>query len=443
MKNKKYLWTAVLVLTVVLALLLAGCGPGGTEFTYRVAGTASEATIKYTNADGELEETTANLPWEKTLTLGNEFSFDLTVTNQSDSGTVTCEALVDGKVLGEADSNTSVSCSGYFSKKGDSLTSAFSSAAAPSAGEHLSQGVEYAKQGQLDKAIAEFEEAIRLDPNYVKAHVNLGIAYAKQGMFDKAIAAYEEAIRLDPNIVEAHYNLGNAYAEQGMLDEAIAEYKEALKLNPDDVNTHLNLGVTYRDLGKSDEAIAEFETYLRLKPDAQNRAAVEEEIAKLKESVAGQAPEYHNAVGGYSVLYPEGWYSTESETQVEFAESRAAYEAGIDEYPIVLFTAVPLTKLAEDLGLTEITEPVSVWEAMAESFGAETGEIETFEIAGYLTAAADISGTYKGTPCKGGLAVILVEERGIIAFSLAPPDQWEAFRPTFATMLNSLSFVEP
>ncbi|NIO68747.1 MAG: hypothetical protein GTN71_06810, partial [Anaerolineae bacterium] len=50
---------------------------------------------------------------------------------------------------------------------------------------------------------------------------------------------------------------------------------------------------------------------------------------------------------------------------------------------------------------------------------------------------------YKGTPCRGGLAVVLVEERGIIAISLAPPDQWEAFRPTFVTMLNSLSFVEP
>jgi len=128
MKSKKYLWTAVLVTTVVLALLLAGCGPGGTELTYRVTGTASEATIEYTNADGELEETTANLPWETTLRVGNEFRFTLKVINQSGSGTVTGEALVDGGYLGKADGNTSVYCSGYFSKKGDSLTSAFSSA---------------------------------------------------------------------------------------------------------------------------------------------------------------------------------------------------------------------------------------------------------------------------------------------------------------------------
>jgi tetratricopeptide (TPR) repeat protein len=549
MKNRKYLWTAVLVATVVLTLLLAGCGPS-TQLTYRVTGTASEAAVKYTNAEGELEETTVNLPWETTLKVGNEFRFDLTVTNQSDSGTVTCEALIDGKVLGEADSNTSVSCSGSFRKQGGSITTSFASAAAPSAGEHLNRGVDYAKQGQLDKAIAEFEEAIKLDPNYVEAHVNLGIGYAKQGMFDKAIAAYEEAIRLDPDIAEAHYNLGLAYAKQGMFDKAIPQYEEALKLNPDDADTHWNLGAAYADQGQADKAITEYkaaieldpniaevhydlgvvyykqgelneaaaefeeavkldpnyvkahvnlgsayvgldkldeaiaeyqeviridpdfaeahkglgvvysqqgkaeeailelETYLQLAPDAPDRAAAEQEIARLKESAAGQAPEYRNAVVGYSVLYPKGWYYHESGTVVKFAESQAALEVpakdAIREVPVVFFNAGPLTNVAENTGVAETTDdPAEFLQAIAKDIGSQAGEIETAKIASYPAAAADILGTYQGTPHTGGLAVVLVEERVVYGVALVPSDQWDAFRPTFIAMVNSLSFFEP
>jgi len=550
-EDRKYLWAAMLVATAVLTFLLAGCGPR-TQFTYRVTGTASEATVKYTNAEGELEETTVNLPWEKTLDVGNEFQFQLTIINQSDSGTVTCEALIDGKMLGKADGNTSVSCSGSFHKQGGSITKAFSSAAdtvSPPAAEHLNRGVEYAKQGQLDKAIAEFEEALELDPNYVKAHVNLGIAYAKQDMFDKAIAAYEQAIRLDPNIADVYYNLGIAYAKQGMFDKAIPQYEEALKLNPDDADTHwnlgaaytkqgqvdkaiteykeairldpniaevhydlgvvyfrngqvdeavaefeeaiqinpdyakahINLGSAYAGLGKLDEAVAEYEeairidpdfaeahkglgvvysqqdkaeeavreleAYLRLAPDAPDRAGAEKEIAKLKESAAGQAPEYRNAAGGYSVRYPKGWYYQENGTVVKFAESQAALQApaedAIKEIPVVFFNAGPLTKVAENIGMAESTDPTEFLQGIAKDIGSEAGEIETAKIASYPAAAADISGTYQGTPHTGGLAVVLVEERVVYGVALVPSDQWNAFRPIFIAMVNSLSFFEP
>jgi len=247
MKSKKYLWITVLVATAVLALLLAGCGDH-TEFTYRVAGTASEAAVEYTNAEGETEEATVSLPWEETLAVGNDFSFELTAINKSGSGTVTCKVLVNGDVLGEVEGHHSVECSGSFQKKGSSLTSSFSSTTDPLVREYINRGVEYGKKGQLDEAIAEFQEALKLNPDSVNAHGNLGIAYVKQGRYD----------------------------------EGIAEYKEAIRLDPDNADAHHNLGLAYRDLGQADEAIAEFETYLLLRPDAPDRAAVEEWIEQLK-----------------------------------------------------------------------------------------------------------------------------------------------------------------
>ena len=148
-------------------------------------------------------------------------------------------------------------------------------------------------------------------------------------------------------------------------------------------------------------------------------------------------------MGGYSLRYPDGWYYAESETQVLFAESEEALEVIGKEAPGAIFHAAPLTEIAESLSLTEITDPAETLEAIAKKLKMETGEIETGQVAGYPAALTDISGTFEDAPHKGGLVVYLVEERVVYGVALAPPDQWEAFRPTFVTMVNSLSFFEP
>jgi len=302
-------------------------------------------------------------------------------------------------------------------------------------------GFAYYTQGMLDEAIAEYQEAIRINPDFDKAHDNLGVAYMMQDQLDEAIAEFKEVIRINPDHVGGHVNLGFAYYTQGMLDEAIAEYQEAIRINPDLALPHKNLGLAYRNQGRIDEAIAEFETYLQLiAPDAPDRAAVEEEISKLAEQAAGA--EYRNAGGGYSLLYPEGWYYEETETQVEFAESEEALKVAGEETVGILFNAGPLANF-ENLGLpADTSDPVVVWEAMADLFDVEGEDIETFEIAGYPAAASDFSGTYDNTPFEGAIAVVLVEERLVYGVALGPPGQWEDFRPTFVDMVNSLSFFE-
>ena len=59
-----------------------------------------------------------------------------------------------------------------------------------------------------------------------------GRAYAKKGDYDKAIADYTEAIRLDPKNAEAYCNRGHAYEEKGDYDKAIADCTEAIRLDP-------------------------------------------------------------------------------------------------------------------------------------------------------------------------------------------------------------------
>ena len=132
---------------------------------------------------------------------------------------------------------------------------------------HDNLGLAYASRNQLDKAIAEHQTALRLQPNNIEAYNNLGLAYAAQGQLDKAIAEFQAALRLKPDYAVAYTNLGHAYASQGQLDWAIEEYQVALRLNPDFAEAHNNLGIAYASQGRLDKAIVEFQAALRLKPD--------------------------------------------------------------------------------------------------------------------------------------------------------------------------------
>jgi tetratricopeptide (TPR) repeat protein len=121
--------------------------------------------------------------------------------------------------------------------------------------------------GRLNDAVAQFDEALRLEPNYVEAHNNKGNALNSLGRTAEAVAQYEEALRLRPDYVEAHYNLGNALDSLGRKAEAVAQYGEALRLKPDYVKAHNNLGNVLGTLGRSAEAVAQYEEALRLDPD--------------------------------------------------------------------------------------------------------------------------------------------------------------------------------
>jgi len=128
-------------------------------------------------------------------------------------------------------------------------------------------GIALAEKGQLDAAIREYREALRISANYTDAHNNLGLALAGKGDLDGAIWEYREALRTSPNDMRAHNNLGLALAEKGQLDAAIREYREALRISPDFTAAHNDLGVALAGKGDLDGAIQEFQEVLRISPN--------------------------------------------------------------------------------------------------------------------------------------------------------------------------------
>jgi len=81
------------------------------------------------------------------------------------------------------------------------------------------RGMVFYKAGVFDKAIADFDRAIGMDPEYAKAYYNRGSTYDKMGELDKAIADYRKTISLDPYYYEAHYFLDQALEKTGQADK--------------------------------------------------------------------------------------------------------------------------------------------------------------------------------------------------------------------------------
>jgi len=95
----------------------------------------------------------------------------------------------------------------------------------------FNQGNDFFKNRQADKALSAYNEAIRLNPGYIKALNNRGILKASSyRQFREAIADFSEAIRLDPVNAEACLGRGSCFFQLNKLDSACKDWKKAYKL---------------------------------------------------------------------------------------------------------------------------------------------------------------------------------------------------------------------
>ncbi len=132
---------------------------------------------------------------------------------------------------------------------------------------HAKAGNALMSQGRAAEAAAEFEAALRLNPQYAEAHTNLGKVLLEEGRVEEAAAQLEAALDLDPQIAQAHNNLGAALQRlPGRLPEALAEFAEAVRLAPEDPEARNNLGMALAQSGRTAEAQDELNTALQLRP---------------------------------------------------------------------------------------------------------------------------------------------------------------------------------
>ncbi|MBI3434397.1 MAG: tetratricopeptide repeat protein [Proteobacteria bacterium] len=130
-----------------------------------------------------------------------------------------------------------------------------------------SRAIAWKQVGDLDRAIADYSEAIRLNAKNVYAYYNRGISRSQKGDQDGAIADYGAAIRVDAKFSRAYNNRGVIFGDRAQFDRAIEDYSEAIRLNPKYFEAYNNRGVAWRNKGDSDRAIADESEAIRIKPD--------------------------------------------------------------------------------------------------------------------------------------------------------------------------------
>ncbi len=132
---------------------------------------------------------------------------------------------------------------------------------------YASRGGTYSNLGQDQLAIEDYSEALRLEPNFAEAYLGRGTAYGKLGQGETAMKDYDEAIRLKPRFAEAYLTRGNAYLKLGQDQQAVKDYSETIRLKPDFTEAYLARGNSYVKLGQNQAAIKDYNEAIRLKPD--------------------------------------------------------------------------------------------------------------------------------------------------------------------------------
>ena len=128
---------------------------------------------------------------------------------------------------------------------------------------HSIRGLDFYKKDDYDRAISEYTEAIKLDPNNdfanASAYYHRGLAYYHQYQYDKAIRDFNRAILLNPTKATAYYYRGVTCYHKNEYDNAIRDFNEAIFLDPSDPAAYYYRGITYHEQGKGARAQADFD----------------------------------------------------------------------------------------------------------------------------------------------------------------------------------------
>jgi pentatricopeptide repeat protein len=128
-------------------------------------------------------------------------------------------------------------------------------------------GNAFGKQKNYVKAIASFEKAIALKPDFYEAFNNMGLAYGLKGENLKAIECYQKAIEIEPDFYEALNDMGFLYALLGENLKAIECYKKAIEIKPDNYWAFNYMGYAYYKQGEYDKAIECYKKAIEIKSD--------------------------------------------------------------------------------------------------------------------------------------------------------------------------------
>jgi Flp pilus assembly protein TadD len=134
-------------------------------------------------------------------------------------------------------------------------------------GSYADRAAEWDDRGEYDKAIADYNRALAINPYDANSYNNRGFDWWKKGSLDKAIADYNQALAICPTLGAAYSNRGVAWDDKGEHDKAVADFNQALAMDPNIAATYTNRGTIEAHRGEYDQANADYYRALAIDPN--------------------------------------------------------------------------------------------------------------------------------------------------------------------------------
>src|SRR5438270_835338 len=125
---------------------------------------------------------------------------------------------------------------------------------------HASLGHRALKRGAWERALAHYEKALAIHPQYADLHFSQALALRRRLEYSQAL----ESLDLNPSYADVNNHLGLAACSAGRREYAVAAFSSAVSSNPAFVEAWINLGVLCRDLGRESDARRAFARSLEL-----------------------------------------------------------------------------------------------------------------------------------------------------------------------------------
>ncbi|WP_017295451.1 serine protease [Geminocystis herdmanii] len=129
------------------------------------------------------------------------------------------------------------------------------------------RGSTYGTINKYDNAISDLNQALKINPTFAHAYLSRGIIYANQQQYTKAISDLNEALKINPNFAYAYYNRGTSYLYLKQYEKALSDLNEALKINPNYAEAYNNRGISYFYLKQYEKALSDLNEALKINPN--------------------------------------------------------------------------------------------------------------------------------------------------------------------------------
>jgi tetratricopeptide (TPR) repeat protein/V8-like Glu-specific endopeptidase len=163
------------------------------------------------------------------------------------------------------------------------------------AGYHL-RGISYAAKGDLARAMTDYTKAIEGRPTYAPAYIDRGTVLMDRRNFDGAVADYSKAIEANPNYVDAYLARGRAYGRRLDFEKAIADFSRAIDLAPENAEASYERGKRYLTTGDAEKAISDFSRAITIDPNYTNALIDRGKAAETKGDLGGAVADYSRAI---------------------------------------------------------------------------------------------------------------------------------------------------